>query len=582
MDQHHAGAGAVGEIGEDLGVPGIGIAGEIDRLLGDRTGDDRLDRPGDGVGDRVLDRREGEPAGLGADRADRDRCDRRSGLDEAQGRPCGLGVGGLEADRECRASAPPRRGSSRRRRRSGTKPAKPSRAASAFRPFSRTSGPIPAGSPMVIPIRLRAVTVPNPCRRGARRGSASSPNAPDFDSTVDPSQTPSGMRDKARPGFHSPIGHETGGADRVGEAVQCCRRRRRRPDRAGSMASAIALKADARHSFARRRSARPAWQRRARPGPNASASRSPIRATCIIGPVRTLAQRDHRVRLLGGKARDLFARNRVAGADDGEDGACARGGRSARGPPPRARARPADPHQSIGRSRSGPDAAMPARSLSFSASQMKTPAPAGRSPRGTMRQGRERAARLVADGLADRLPGALPANIIWRPPRVIRRCAGKAGAMTMLANRRLRAQAAISGAGVAAQERVDLLVGDRPVEEAGQQAHDLSGARSGGPVARLAVDREAIARTAARRAPQNVDRPAGAAKTAAVSSAPVRSSAKIATESANPFLPRLGRPDRRTEASFPFLEYSGIYCHRLTQPCQPRSEVEHDDFDGYG
>ena len=41
--QHHAGVAAAGEVGEHVGVPGIGVAGEIDRLLGNRAGDDRGD-----------------------------------------------------------------------------------------------------------------------------------------------------------------------------------------------------------------------------------------------------------------------------------------------------------------------------------------------------------------------------------------------------------------------------------------------------------------------------------------------------------------------------------------------------------
>ncbi len=37
VGEQHAGVAAAGEVGEHVGVPGIGIAGEVDRLLGNRA-----------------------------------------------------------------------------------------------------------------------------------------------------------------------------------------------------------------------------------------------------------------------------------------------------------------------------------------------------------------------------------------------------------------------------------------------------------------------------------------------------------------------------------------------------------------
>ena len=59
VGEHHAGIGAAGEIGEHVGVPGIGMTREVDGLLRDRAGDDRLNVAGHCVAYGARDGRKG-------------------------------------------------------------------------------------------------------------------------------------------------------------------------------------------------------------------------------------------------------------------------------------------------------------------------------------------------------------------------------------------------------------------------------------------------------------------------------------------------------------------------------------------
>ena len=85
--EQHAGVAASGEVGEHVGVAGIGVAGEVDRFLGDRRGDDRGDAARHRVLDGLVDRREGEPAGLGVDRREVDGMPRLAALGQRDGWP---------------------------------------------------------------------------------------------------------------------------------------------------------------------------------------------------------------------------------------------------------------------------------------------------------------------------------------------------------------------------------------------------------------------------------------------------------------------------------------------------------------
>ena len=73
VHQHHAAALAAGELGQDLGVAGVAVAGQMQRLLADRRGHDGVDRTGDGESHGALDRGVGEAARLGAELARLDR-----------------------------------------------------------------------------------------------------------------------------------------------------------------------------------------------------------------------------------------------------------------------------------------------------------------------------------------------------------------------------------------------------------------------------------------------------------------------------------------------------------------------------
>ena len=85
--QHHAAALAARQVGQDLGVAGIGVARLVERLLVDRRGDDRIDLARQRQLHGPLDRGEGEPAGLGAEPAGRDRLLGGGRLDQPDVRP---------------------------------------------------------------------------------------------------------------------------------------------------------------------------------------------------------------------------------------------------------------------------------------------------------------------------------------------------------------------------------------------------------------------------------------------------------------------------------------------------------------
>ncbi len=88
------------QLGQDLGVAGIGVARRVQGFLVDRRGDDRVDLAVHGEAHRALDRRKGEPAGLGAKPAGLDHLGGRSRLDQAHLRPDRRRFAAIELDRE--------------------------------------------------------------------------------------------------------------------------------------------------------------------------------------------------------------------------------------------------------------------------------------------------------------------------------------------------------------------------------------------------------------------------------------------------------------------------------------------------
>ena len=83
--QHHAVAGA-GEIRQKFSVPAIVVSGEIERLLADRAGADRIDRARKREPHRGRDRVIGDAAALGGRLARRNKLARLIDIDEADRR----------------------------------------------------------------------------------------------------------------------------------------------------------------------------------------------------------------------------------------------------------------------------------------------------------------------------------------------------------------------------------------------------------------------------------------------------------------------------------------------------------------
>ena len=99
------GIARAGQVREHVGVPGIGIAGEVERLLVQGRGDDGGDRAGHRVLDGAGDCRIGELARGGGDRPHLYGRGRRADIDDRDPRPCRV-VG--DADRLDRQSEPMR------------------------------------------------------------------------------------------------------------------------------------------------------------------------------------------------------------------------------------------------------------------------------------------------------------------------------------------------------------------------------------------------------------------------------------------------------------------------------------------
>ena len=130
VGEQHAAARAAGQLGQDLGMAGVGVARGVERLLVDRRGDDRVDLARERQPHGALDRGEGEPAALGAELAGLDRRLGRRRLDHADlgpGRGSGR-AGELDREAETRPRCP--RCSSRCRRPAGrARPPRRARAA---------------------------------------------------------------------------------------------------------------------------------------------------------------------------------------------------------------------------------------------------------------------------------------------------------------------------------------------------------------------------------------------------------------------------------------------------------------------
>ena len=87
VGEKHAGVTAAGEVGKHVGVARIGMTGQVNCLLGNRTGHNRIDPSTHGVVDGPVDRGKGQSSRIGGDSADFDRSVRGVALDEGDIRP---------------------------------------------------------------------------------------------------------------------------------------------------------------------------------------------------------------------------------------------------------------------------------------------------------------------------------------------------------------------------------------------------------------------------------------------------------------------------------------------------------------
>ena len=245
-----------------------------------------------------------------------------------------------------------------------------------------------------------------------------------------------------------------------------------------------------------------------------------------IGSVQ--ADRQHR---LGGRVRGerrhLRQRHRVVAADDQQERWRERPGGGAAAGPASARARPAVPIHSSGPARACPARTMASRSSSAVASHRKKPRPAIRSADGAGRIGRPRpcssARRSTSTGCHAVVVGRPPVLAAALRDPLLRRKGGR--------DHRAREVAALEARrdlvdGAAAQQRVDLLVGEVGAAQrvASQRAAGTSRSRDSLSSARLP-----LACAAAPSSQSTGSGPATPTSGAAASSAPVRSSATIRT-----------------------------------------------------